>query len=222
MFLHQKPSLGYSDLRVIESPEHGRQYITPSGAQYPSITTVLGATEDKSYLDSWRAAVGDREAERVCRHACTRGTLMHDALERHLNNQPPDTKNLMPHVAQSYKNIKAVLDHNVSTVYLQECALYSDYLRVAGRVDVVGEYCGVASIIDFKTSTRVKSRSDISSYFKQAAAYAIMFEERTQIPVPQIVILMAVDHSPHPIQFVEKRDSYVPSLLDAVRKYYTQ
>jgi hypothetical protein len=46
-----------------------------------------------------------------------------------------------------------------------------------------------------------------------------MFEERTGIPVPQLVIIMAVDDDPKPIVFVEKRNSWVEELQGAILEY---
>ena len=48
----------------------------------------------------------------------------------------------------------------------------------------------------------------------QCSAYAIMFEERTGIPVDQTVILMAQEDD-GPAIWVEKRDEFVPKLLEA-------
>jgi len=52
----------------------------------------------------------------------------------------------------------------------------------------------------------------------QCSAYAIMFEERTGIPVDQTVILMAQEDE-GPAVWVEKRDEFVPKLLDARDDY---
>ena len=84
---------------------------------------------------------------------------------------------------------------------------------MAGRVDCIAEYNGVRAVIDFKTSNRPKKKEYISSYFMQATAYAIMYEERTGIPVPFIVILVAVDGD-EPQVFVEKRDNWTKKLLE--------
>ena len=47
----------------------------------------------------------------------------------------------------------------------------------------------------------------------QTAAYAIMYEELTGIPVPQLVILVAVEDS-HPQIFVERRNRWTQGLID--------
>ena len=96
--------------------------------------------------------------------------------------------------------------------------MYSDHLQVAGTVDCIAEYNGRLSIIDFKTSKRVKSHGDIHSYFMQTAAYAVMFEERTGIPVDRLVIIMSVDDSDLLI-FVENRDTWIGEFIDLRKDY---
>jgi hypothetical protein len=49
-----------------------------------------------------------------------------------------------------------------------------------------------------------------------------MFEERTQIPVSQLVIVMAVENSSTPLLFVEKRDSWTDELLSVIKEYNTK
>ena len=89
---------------------------------------------------------------------------------------------------------------------------------MAGRCDCIAEFDGVPSIVDFKTSLRPKKKEHISNYFAQASAYAIMFEERTCLAVPNTVIVMDVDES-KPIVFKEHRDNYVDLLLKTKAEY---
>jgi ATP-dependent exoDNAse (exonuclease V) beta subunit len=109
------------------------------------------------------------------------------------------------------------LEENVDEVWGQELALYSDHLNMAGRVDLVGVWNGVPSIIDYKTSRRLKKKEYITGYFLQCTAYAIMIEERTGIPVPQIVIVIAGDEGEQ--VFIEKRDNWTKQLRDAINEY---
>ena len=44
----------------------------------------------------------------------------------------------------------------INNIYLQEAALYSKHLELAGRVDCIAEFDGVLSIIDFKTAEEPK------------------------------------------------------------------
>ena len=53
----------------------------------------------------------------------------------------------------------------------------------------------------------------------QTSAYAVMFEERTGIPVSRLVILMTVDDEPEASVFVEKRDDWIDQFID-LREVY--
>lgn len=220
-FVHAPVSLGYDDLGDASVPGT-RLYVTPQGNTYPSITTVL-SVRGKEAIYEWRRRVGEEEANRVTRHACARGTAMHTIAEKYLNNEPDIyNKGEMPHVVALFRSIQPVLDNNIGRVVMQECPLYSDHLGIAGRVDLVAEYEGKLSIIDFKTSKRVKTRDEISNYFIQSCAYSIMFEERTGIPVPRTIIIMAVDDSSTPVVFKEKRDSWTDELQKVIKEYNTK
>jgi len=96
--------------------------------------------------------------------------------------------------------------------------LYSHHLKVAGRVDCIAEYDGKLSIIDFKTSSKLKEENWIKGYFMQCSAYAVMYEERTGIPVSQIVIMIAVD-SEHPQVFIKKRNDYIKDFISYREAY---
>lgn len=67
-----------------------------------------------------------------------------------------------------------------------EGALYSDKLKLAGRVDCIAEYENELAIIDFKSSTEPKKREWIENYIAQECAYAMMYYERTGIKVKNL------------------------------------
>ncbi len=213
-FIHEKIDLGYEDL-VADTRPTGRTYITADGSRYPSITTVLSILNEDA-IAAWRKRVGEDEANRVGQRAANRGTSVHNIVEKYLSNE--DTKDYLPHIKQSLENLRPILDSRVGTIYGLEVPLYSSYLGVAGRCDCIAEFDGVRSIIDFKTSKRIKKKENISNYFAQASAYAIMFEERTGMPIPNTVILMDVDYE-KPLVFKEHRDNYTKLLTDTIDEY---
>ena len=213
-FQHEKMDLGYLDLDSVTS-KRGRCYRDPSGVEYPSVTTVLKILSEDS-IRKWRRRVGDEEANRVSSRASSRGTQVHSIVEDYLNNE--NTKDYFPHVKQSLQNLRPILDKSIGRIFGLEVALFSSYLGMAGRCDCIAEFDGVPSIVDFKTSLRPKKKEHISNYFAQASAYAIMFEERTGLAVPNTVIVMDVDES-KPIVFKEHRDNYVDLLLETKAEY---
>jgi genome maintenance exonuclease 1 len=110
------------------------------------------------------------------------------------------------------------LVERIEEVYALEAPLYSKFLGIAGTVDCVGLWNGRLSIIDFKTSSRVKSAEDIPSYFMQCAAYAVMWEELTKKPITQLVVLMAVEDE-LPLVFVEHRDNWIKEFMQLRKQY---
>ena len=216
MFVHEKVDLGYDDL-VAETKSTGRKYNTPDGKAYPSITTVLGVLS-KDSIDTWRKRIGEEEANKVSHRASTRGTAVHECIEKYLDNDENYAEGYMPNIIDNFNAVKPVLDERIGTIYLQEAALYSQHLGLAGRVDCVGEFDGVLSIIDFKTSKKIKKKEWITNYFIQESAYAIMWEERTGTPIVNLVTIITVDNE-EPQVFVEHRDNWVPKLLETINEY---
>ncbi len=200
-------------LRRVDSPA-GRVYQTPSGRAYPSVTAVTGL-HGKDAIMAWRKRVGEEEANRVSRRATTRGTRVHTLCEDYISNKSV-TADLFDQ--EAWQSLVPELN-KINNIHCLETQLYSDHLEVAGTVDCIAEYNGKVSVIDFKTSKRVKKKSDIHSYFMQTSAYAVMFEERTGIPVSRLVILMTVDDEPEASVFVEKRDDWIGEFIELREAY---
>ena len=213
-FIHEEIDLGYNDL-VADTSKSGRTYTDPNGNRYPSITTVLSILSEES-IAKWRARVGEDEANRVGHRASSRGTLVHSIIERYLLNESID--DFLPHIRQSLENVRPILDKSIGKIFGLESPLYSRHLGLAGRVDCVAEFDGVPSIVDFKTSKRVKKKEWISSYFAQMAGYAVMWEERTGMPITNTVIIMDVDDN-EPLVFKEHRDNHIDLLIDTKKEY---
>ena len=114
--------------------------------------------------------------------------------------------------------MKPILDTRLGDIYAQEAPLYSEHLGVAGRVDCVGYFDGKLSIIDWKTSRKPKHKKWISSYFMQETFYAIAWEERTGMPITQLVTIIAVDNH-EPQIFVDHRDNWVRPLKETIEQY---
>ena len=199
-----------------KNTEEGRRYITPSGVLYPSITTIL-SHKSKPFIDAWKKRVGEKEANKITRQATSRGTSIHKLVEYHLENnllkeqEGEETLSILN--KEMYLNLKGLLS-KIDNIRCLEQNLYSDHLRLAGQVDCIAEYDGRLSVIDFKTSNKKKTRSQCYNYFIQCSAYAIMFEERTGIPIDQTVVLITQEDD-GPMIHVEKRDDFVPQLLEA-------
>jgi len=195
------------DLESTTTPE-GRRYRTPSGELYESITTALGKDpEKKKSLMEWRERVGAQEANRISRLASTRGTAMHTICENYLNNEEDYIGKAMPNAVDMFRTLQPILDKAITKVYMQECALYSDVYRLAGRVDCIADIKGKLTVVDFKTSMRPKKREWIKDYYLQTAAYAFMFEEMYGVKPDQSLIMIAVENE-NPQIFIDDPYKY--------------
>ena len=198
-----------------------RLYETPEGNKYPSITTVLSIRK-KEGLFEWRKRVGNEVANYVAGKAARRGTKVHHMCEDYLNNnfdEEKHKKDFLPYCL--FYQLKNGVLHNVGNIYAQEAGLYSDKYKVAGRADCIAFYNGTPSVIDFKTSTKERNDDWNENYYIQGAAYAEMFEERTDIEIHQIVILVVTEDGAVQ-EFVRDKEPYIELLTEAVSDWRNQ
>jgi ATP-dependent exoDNAse (exonuclease V) beta subunit len=191
-----------------------RHYVLPDGTtKLKSVTTILSEKLDKTDLLEWKERVGEDVANRISEQAKRRGNSIHAMAERYVLNEENYTKGEMPVNVYSFQSIKKILDKHVDTILGVELPLWSKALGCAGRTDLVAEYDGVASVIDFKTSKREKKEDWIESYFLQSTIYAMMFERLYAIRIPQIVIIIMVDNEETPQTFVMERSQFVERVI---------
>jgi hypothetical protein len=214
------------DLDLIELPKllqiNGpkRYYQIPSGKKYPSVTTILSAMSDKSGLDRWRERVGEEEANRKMQQASARGTAVHAFCEKYVLNEPIDMAGEMPLTTRCYNQLKNFVKDNVNNIRSSEGQLYSDTLKTAGSVDLVADYRGLPSIIDFKTSEKEKKEEWIENYFLQTSMYSFMLWERTGLLYPNIVVAIGVDERNEAQIFVRKAKDYLPKAKKMCIEYH--
>ncbi len=199
-----------------ENIDGKRYYVLPDGQKLRSVTTVLGDKLDKTALLEWRKKVGEEEANRISVKAARRGTAVHSICEKYVLNDDDFLKDAMPSGIDSFNGIRSLLDKHVDNILGVELPLYSVALKTAGRCDLIAEFDGVPSVIDFKTSRKPKKEEWIESYFLQTTVYSMMFEWIYKIKIPQIAILIAVDHE-EPQLFVKDRGQYVNRVLEIFR-----
>jgi len=198
-----------------------RFYVTPTGL-YPSITTVLGVRKEKQKgLQEWRNRVGNDVANHIMRTAASRGTAVHHMCEDFLNNieVTQEGRDFLPWCL--FSQLKPTLENSINKIYAQECGLWSEKYRVAGRVDCIAEYNGIPSIIDFKTSRSERKDDYNLEYYIQASAYAEMFEERTGIEINQIVILVVTEDGAVQ-EFIKEKHDYLPLLVETIDDFTSQ
>jgi ATP-dependent exoDNAse (exonuclease V) beta subunit len=219
-FEHVKLSELDFDLKSVTT-DSGRRYSTPDGKVYPSITTVLSHSTDKTHIFEWRKRIGAEAANKITAKSSSRGTKLHTICENYVLNELSDMKiqMMMPDIKDFFMQLKPLMDQHMGKVYGTEQALFSHRLRLAGRTDCIAEWDGKLSIIDYKNSIREKSESGILNYFIQGTGYAEMFEDRTGMPVEQVVVLIANEEG-KPQMFVKEKNNYLQNLHQYIDNYW--
>ena len=209
-FCHVKLESLDFDLEAVTT-ENGRRYTTPDGKVYPSITTVL-SSYNKNALFEWRARVGEEEATKITKQSARRGTDLHNLMESYILGDEIDAKTIMPTTLARFRLVQKCLDENLQMVYASETPMFSDILRIAGTADLICEWNGEVTVVDFKTAKKMKTPDMITDYFLQATAYSIMFEEHTGIECHHFAILMVSDEGEFQA-FHGKRNDYIRQLI---------
>lgn len=197
-----------------------RYYTAPdSGGELIKLVSITSITSHwgKEGIIKWRMRVGEEEANRVSKRATTRGTDMHLLTEHYLQNQPlPKAK--VP-ISQILFNTAKPALNKIDNIIVQEQAMFSLRLGVAGTPDCIADYDGKLSVIDFKTSKKPKPRKWVEGYFVQAAAYACMLYELTGIKIENLVIIMACEDGELEV-YEEQMSTKWYKLLDTyIRKF---
>ena len=196
-----------------------RLYEVGDGKWYPSVTTVTSHRKKDSII-KWRKRVGEAETNKISGRASARGNKFHSMVESYLKNETVSFDDKEPLASFLFKTAKETL-HRIDNIHLLESPLYSDSLRIAGRVDCIAEYDGELAVIDFKTSTKEKKESWIENYFVQETAYAAMYYERSGVKVDKIVTLIATEEGG--MQIFEKYDlDYYYVLLEEYIQEFMQ
>ena len=200
-----------------------RMYLTPEGFKFPSVTTVISNNKEKmAGIARWRARVGEEKANNISKRSTGRGTKYHAIAEDYFNNNLDLKKyTKFPLPVLMFHHSRDTLDR-INNIYLQEAALYSDQLEVAGRVDCIAEFDGVLSIIDFKTAAEPKKDSYLYDYFVQETAYACCLQEIYGLRVKQLVTIVACENGETQVKIVPPKKEYLLQLIQYIDEYQTR
>ena len=203
-----------------EMVDGNRIYLTPENNKYASVTSVISSNpKKKKAIANWKKRVGEEKANNITRRSTTRGTNFHSIVEDYLNNELDlDKYKQYPLPVLMFKHSRDSLD-KINNIYLQEAALYSDHLELAGRVDCIAEYGGVLSIIDFKTSAKEKKEQYLYDYFVQETAYACMLLERYKLRVKQLVTIVSCEDGETQVVIRPLKKEYLASLFKYIDEY---
>ena len=212
MFNHVDLDLPTLDRETIDGV---RYYDIPGESKLVSITSITSWI-NREIFRSWRARVGNEEADKVTKAATSRGTDMHTLTENYLLNEELPT--VQPLSEMLFKQSKPKLDL-IDNIHAIERPLYSLRLGVAGTVDCIAEYEGELAVIDFKTSKKPKPRKWIDDYFVQCAAYACMLYEMKDIPVKKFVIIMSCEDGEVVVYEERNKAKYIKLLSEYIGEF---
>ncbi len=152
-------------------------YRDKAGIKVPGVTTIIGRFKDSGGLLYWAFEQGKAaergEIEKLYDkrdEAAETGTIAHEMVEAHINNQP------IPEGPQESVNaFNAYLSWASMTrlkIIEQEMPLVSEKYGFGGCPDAIGEVNGYLCLVDWKTSNGI-----YQDYLIQLAAYRQLWEE---------------------------------------------
>jgi genome maintenance exonuclease 1 len=172
-----------------------RLYTCPDGNQVASVTTILSATKpekDKQALNNWKKRVGKDNAAKITRNSSSRGTRMHSFLENYVKDNSMGDAGTNPFSVESYNMASHVIAESLNKTvefYGTEVSLYYPELW-AGTTDVVANYQGELTIVDFKQSDKPKKTEWVEDYKMQLAGYIISHDKVYETNIKQGIIMM--------------------------------
>lgn len=200
-----------------------RHYIDEQDNIYHSVTKVVNDGKDftewyqrlsEQYKCSQEA--GEAIGNYVMIQSGIIGTKLHKYCEDYLNNSNSSSQGLLPYA--HFINIKDRLDNFVSNIRYQEIQMFSKKMGLAGTADLIADWEGVLSVIDFKTTKKAKPEEWIESYFLQATCYALMYEENTGTPINQIVIVFTGEDGSQDT-IIKDKAQYVDRLYEKIEEF---
>lgn len=187
---------------------NGRRYyqIEDDGGhkhKYPSVTTILSHTSDKSGLADWRKRVGEAEADRISKLSMDRGSVMHRLIELYKLIEGSNQERLdeLTRLSKTddevneygaefidagwvmfmkFWNNHELFFDRVEDVLESETFLWSS-IGYAGTVDNISKMTdGSILVIDYKNSRRPKRDEWVQDYYLQLASYYVAYYQRSR------------------------------------------
>lgn len=171
--------------------EQGRFYKV-GDKLYPGVGSIQDATRP-DLARKWKQWREIPENVAISATACERGTLFHQAMEQYLTASCWDDEDdeqlrksfIFPYV----QSVQPVLP-KIQNPQLVESAVWHEIACYAGTVDLVADYEGELSIIDWKTSEQPKVEIP-ERYLLQLAAYCGAVNRMYDLKIKQGVIIAA-------------------------------
>ena len=206
----------------------GSRHYLVNEENLPSVTTILKATESdekKAKLAEWKNRVGHKQADIISREATSRGSSMHNYLEKfllgklNLNLLGDNTREKM----MADQIIENGLRDKLNEIWGCEATLYYPG-KYAGAADCIGIYENKETIIDFKQSNKPKKEEWIDDYYLQCAAYSLAHNKVYGSSITQVAILLCTKDNIFQRFIVEgeRLVDYQNQFLKKVEQFYSQ
>ena len=180
--------------KSIRAYHNGQRLYDIDNEKLPSVTTILSETASeakKASLARWRQSVGQKQSEIISREASSRGSKLHELLEKFILNQLNldllGDNSLEKQMADQI--IENGLRNDLSEVYGVEATLYYPG-KYAGAADLLGVYMGKETILDFKTGNKPRRDEWNDEYYLQLGAYSLAHDKVYGTNIKQGVILL--------------------------------
>lgn len=216
---------------------------------FPSVTTVLSTTADKSGLEKWKKRVGEDEAKRIANEATRRGSVMHKHLEIYLGEDLTQNRETILEISKEKAKTDSEINSfdnrakkvgndlfmkfyndddffpSVQETIFQEKFLWFNiaHLGYAGTLDNFSLLkCGSKKIIDFKTARKPKREEWIVDYKLQTSAYAFAVWQRFGIKPDGAEIWIANEIDDVPQKFIlnhEQLKYYFQQFIERLKAF---
>lgn len=198
-----------------------------NGDLFPSVTDIIKATRNKKDCDrltKWQDkmdklhGLGTAQTERDS--AASRGDVIHDAIAASLFDLYDSMTLITPELKPHWEAVQPIL-RAITNPQVHEHIVYHELFKYAGTLDLICDWGGKKTIIDWKTTGRVKKEKWMIEAQLQVAAYKGAYEVMNDCEILQSLIVVI---SPGRVQqflydFIESQ-SHWEAWLKRLEEYY--
>lgn len=200
-----------------------RTYKTPEGEELPSVTTILSATEDKTFLVEWKKRMGEEKSKQITKEASSVGSSMHKNIENFITGVKRQPGNNLVHI-QSNKMADVIIKNafvDIDEIWAYEQSLYYSGLY-SGTTDLVAVYRGNPCVCDYKQSNKLKKEEWVEGYKTQLVAYIMAHNKTYSTDIREGHVFLCTRDLQYQQFDVWPKDfnKYQDKWLDKVETYY--
>ena len=167
-----------------------------NGDLFPSVTDIIKATRNKKDCDRLRKwqnktdklhGLGAAETKRDS--AAERGNTIHKAIAAKLFDLYDPLTLITPELQPYWEAVQSII-RATRNPQIYEHIVYHEALKYAGTLDLICDWGGKKTIIDWKTTGRIKKEKWITEAQLQVAAYKGAYEVMNECEILQSLIVV--------------------------------